>query len=349
MLVKDIRKQIVDETLTYSDVVAILFKQPVADGTSHAHMHTRDGFTSTTIGKSGLGLDDAHLVQDARGLTSYDASTLLTTVVQEGVVYIDANRVVKSGIYSNRTGLPAQAAVLDPSRKRFKVFLPIKNNKPQLVEVQQSDYPGIDFTNITANDITQIATANAPSAVLDLSKKFVVSPIAGSDVVLPARDKDSPAHSMFPDSESMVMHLTASLYSKAGRRALFYLDMKPEGETVGIFSKTAADYVESVEAKTNSLKNDANLRRLMVERVRNTDTSGSVISGFTTATKKIDHIELILARSSSGDMIVVTCYPTAKSTKDSIGTVTLVNEDICEPTLGTHLRIATQSYPDLKW
>lgn len=346
MKIKTIIDKVKNKTLTYSDVVQLMFEQPVADGTSHAHMHTREGLTSTDVSKSGFGPEEAHTFMNAHGLTTYDPSAMVGTVVTQGIVYIDQERVVKSGVYSAR-GAPSAPEIRDPNRMKFRVTIPVSGGKPEIIDVLKGEFPLIDFDNIQGSDITAIAAKKKPSLVADLSKKFGAKAVKDSDLVRPAR-KASAAHSMFPDVESMIMHLTAALYSEAGKRALIFLRVKPLGETVGIFSNTAATYVESVEASGSSplplLK-----RRRMIDRARNTDVNGDLAAGYTWTEGKIDHVELILARSSTDDMVVVTCYPTAKTTKDSIGTTTTATQDICEPNLGNHILIPTTSYPAISW
>ena len=64
---------------------------------------------------------------------------------------------------------------------------------------------------------------------------------------------------------------------------------------------------------------------------------------------RIDHVEIILARSDSEELVVVTCYPSAKTTKDTIGTATVGKQDICEFKLGMHMLLSTSQYPAISW
>jgi hypothetical protein len=118
------------------------------------------------------------------------------------------------------------------------------------------------------------------------------------------------AHSMFEDSEVLVMATTAVILSDAGLLALGELDGRAEGSYIAVFSATAVKAVDVA-----FVKNHATVPLQMVERspgsttVNTTgkqpklETSGAVY-------KKVSMVRTVLVvKKDKGDLIIVTCYP----------------------------------------
>jgi hypothetical protein len=119
-------------------------------------------------------------------------------------------------------------------------------------------------------------------------------------------------HTMFEDSEVLVMATTAVLLSDAGLLALSELESQGAGHYVAIHSASA---VSAVEAKFRKHKpSEPSLK--LVERSPQSvqvDTSGKQPQVVTTGAQydKVDmkRIVLVMKKDASNELIVVTCYP----------------------------------------
>ena len=100
-----------------------------------------------------------------------------------------------------------------------------------------------------------------------------------------------------------------------------------------------------------SIHNKMIERRLEVE----TTAAGDGTTGFypssgkvLTAMSDIDHVEVILGKRASGDLNVITCYPSKAKTAATIG-ATAADEDIAELTLGRHTKVKQVTPIKLTW
>ncbi|GEN13392.1 hypothetical protein SAMN05443572_12022 [Myxococcus fulvus] len=311
--------------LNYSTVIELLAQQPTTTS-SHAHMHLFD---------KQLGQGDAHLFPKASApLTTYSPSNM--SALAEGSVYLDEERLAPDESYNERTGLPARAELRGPDITQAYVRrLPDGGSgKPLEVDVSPTALPSLLMDG-------HKYVMDKASGSIKLFNKFV----SRGPVIQPARKKTS-SHSMFPDSESMVMHLTAALYSKAGEMALSHLMLNPgdPGKTVGVFSKTAVRHVKNFD-KTQRLRNKGTLK----ERTRKYDAGENLIAGFDYRDAPIDHVVVVLAKAEKGDLLVRTCYPSAMTTLDTIETASLPLQDIFEPSIGDHRLVPVIDVPQIHW
>ena len=334
--------------LTCSEVMQLLMEQPTKpDGRkmeSHAHMHTMEGFTPQAVGFGG----DASSLE--RKQLHYQTPTHLYPAGADiagrgpdfgrwlgqprpsyGWVSQDINRLPPTREFADRTGLPELPRLTGPIR--YKVLRRVQNAAP-LEEIKDS------MAEVNALQKADYVCKGGNIVVREVPAE-VQAPLV----------KKSPAHSMFTDSESMVMHLTAALLSNAGKIVVHHLATLPAGgpTTVGIFSKSA---VKAVNDADSTVTNKMIERKLEVNTtaVRNRQTGFYPATGnILTATADIDHVEVILGKAQSGDLNVVTCYPSKITTAAAIGTATTNDEDIAELNIGQHRKVKQQNPIRLRW
>ncbi|QOY86781.1 hypothetical protein [Paludibaculum fermentans] len=353
-------QKVLSKTLKCSQVLDMLMEQPTSAETSHAHLHTCDGFrldpAKITVNVLGLPVDqlrqqkerewayDSHLFPGAgNALTRYQPGAYhgLDLNTRKSQVMQDASRLPLSNQYNERTGLGILPGI-DPTfgvRYYIKKFPPGGKGKPLDVDIAG---PGA------------IGALNAADYVCEHG---VIKIFQGRGAQLTAAVPMVPAkstHTMFEDSESMVMHLTAALLSEAGLAVLKTLKERGHngGTTVGIFSKTA------VLAVARHFQNVANQKNVAYDAAQTLDRKSDTnplnrrqLTGtFTKSTQAIDHVVVVLACSLLNDLVVVTCYPSPATTQATIGTATRDGEDIAEHTFGQHTKMPRQaSLPTLSW
>lgn len=350
MKLSEIMYKAYNGSLTCSEVVSILMDQPTADGMSHAHMHMIEGFKlDPDAFKTDKVKDwkrqhwegDSHLFprdKNLEGRVVFDSSKDLGRLELENPYHVfqDADRLPVDGSYAHRTGLDELPKVV---RKTYDVF--------QFVAPKQK--PQVQ----TYTDLDEVKKLTVGREVGEYQSKSqtdnAIKYIEREELLLPKVAR-SPAHSLFPDSASMVMYLTAALLSTAGKKVLNYLFWKAEPDkTVGIFSKTAVRAVARVD---KSRPPSMYLRTLVVDTTKPRDpTTGRypATGEIKIDVKTIDHVVVVLGRRSTGELNVTTCYPSAATTEDTIRTKTSSQEDIAEPVLNTHNKVLQLIDPVLKW
>jgi len=354
MQVLAILKKARNGSLTCSDVAELLADQPTADGTSHAHMHTVDGFRSDpykiienhTLGldlenrgakKRDWALDDAHLFPAAQSkLPVFDPSN--PTAMSKGRVYMDPARQAKDDSYNLRTKLPEVPATTRTDVKYFVKRMP-------------------DAGRGAPTNIYIASLADAPIPPGDTSLYVMQAGVRKvftetKHVLLAPRIPATSAHTMFEDSESMVMHVTAALKSDAGREVLKTVVLRGAGDkkTVGIFSKTAVRAVAAKFAAVAASKGKAPVPSQMISRVADSAPDRKPAGTFTTTKENFDHVVLSLAASPTFDLVVVTAFPTDVTTGQSIGSPTTADQDIAEHEIGKHtIMPVTNPLPTLTW
>lgn len=360
MKVLPIFKKVRNGTLTCAEVAELLADQPTADGTSHAHMHMADGFRSDpykivenhSLGLDGenrgarrrdWGRDDAHLFPVAQSKLPRFVPGAMTSM-SKGHVYMDPARQARDNSYNLRTNLPDVPATpevvrLDP--KYYVLRLPDSGRgQPTKIEVDgpaDAPVPGGDTSLYVMNGLNR--------RVIREQQRVVTAPATPR---IPATS----AHTMFEDSESMVMHVTAALKSDAGREVLKTLLLRGAGDkqTVGIFSKTAIRAVGSKFSAVATAKGQAPIPSQMINRVADAGADRVPTGTFTTGKVAFDHIVLVLAASPDFDLVVVTSFPTDATTAASIGCPTSADQDIAEHTFGSHTVMpVTNPLPTLTW
>jgi hypothetical protein len=342
--------------LTCSETMAILMDQPTKpEGRSiesHAHMHMMEGFRldPRRFGGDGFSFERkrAHWENPTHLLPSGSEADFGRYVYASGTsgrdhgvyhgVFQDPDRLPPDRAYANRTGLGALPRV---TKDTYTVYRVVSGGPPIAEQKTLAQLGGL---TVGKNPGDYMAKSAKEPTVLRVRTDTTVEVPAVAE---------SPAHTMFPDSESMVMHLTAALLSDAGRivvRHLFWNIRAGEQRTVGIFSKTAVRAVERA---------DPRVPVRMIERALEVDTSArrDPVTGFYPATGRvrmsesaIDHVVVVLGHRETGQLNVLTCFPSEKTTGDSIGTATAPTEDIAELQFGTHTKvIQTNPIPVLRW
>ncbi|WP_237668486.1 hypothetical protein [Vibrio sp. V37_P2S8PM304] len=332
--------------------------QPTSTNESHAHMHTREGFKVTPLPynntpsavfwakmkKKHWEEEDSHLYPQSHerhlGLYTYSKGAKGGLNIFPGV-YQDPNRLATDLSYANRTGLPDLPEIIRSTNTiTYAMRFPSGvMGSPTWVTLPS----GTDFSTLPKG--------NQPGHYLIKNGQLRLKTETTYDKTPSVRA--SPVHTMFPDSEAMVMYLTAALMSDAGKTVIEYLEdhvLPAEKKTVAIFSKTAVTAVR---------KFDPTVPTKMIERTLEVDTSlprrhdngfypttGQIIRN----TADIDHIAVILGHRADGSLNIITCYPSKVNTNAAIGTPTYQNQDIAELIFGQHSVVTqTNASPVLRW
>lgn len=341
--------------LTCSEVMGILMDQPTRTGESHAHMHMTEGFRPD---QRGFGGDDfsferkrtnwenpAHLYP--AGAPEFQHTRYVYPDTQSPRAYgyyhgawQDPDRLATDRSYVNRTGLAELPAVM---KKKYTAYrFDTLNAAPTAHTVDSLD--DLRGKTIGRNVGEYQAKSSRESGVMRVIER--------EEQEIPLV-RASPAHTMFPDGESLVMHLTAALMSDAGKRVirhLFWNMMPGQQATVAIFSNSAVDAVKAVDTTVASTMLERTLEvDMTVQRDKRTGffpATGRV----NTASSAIDHVVAILGYRATGELNVITCYPSKVSTLAAYNTATLRNQDIAELQFGVHTVVQQQNpLPRLTW
>jgi len=202
--------------LTCSEVMQILMDQPTKPQgrkiESHAHMHTMEGFKPRADGFGGDAFslsrkqqhyeNPTHLYPQGsdqdRGRFVYTSGESGRSFGVYGGVMQDPDRLPPTREYADRTGLP-ELPLLTGAVK-YRVFRKVPKGKP----IPEEKNSMVEVNVLLERDY--------------VFKRGTIDYTVVPGAVLAPQVKASAAHTMFTDSESMVMHLTAALLSGAGNR-----------------------------------------------------------------------------------------------------------------------------------
>ncbi len=336
--------------LTCSEVMQILMNQPTTPQgrriEAHSHMHVTEGFR---LGQQGFSGDAFSLARKKKHWenpthlypqgSDADSGRMVYGPGDSGKSYgyggvmQDGSRLPSTREYADRTGLPLLPRVDAP--ETFTVFRKQAGGKP---------------IKETYSSMGEVNALNAANYICEKGGAIRCTRVPGA-MLLP-QVKESPAHTLFPDSESQVMHLTAALRSDAGIYMLHHLAYTlgaGSPQTVGIFSKTAVRVVAAVDTGVPVRMLE---RRLEVDQTaaRNPATGQYPATGNTiTSESGIDHVVVVLGNRADGELNIITCYPSRQTTGDTIETATAADEDIAEPAIGTHIKYKQTRPLRLSW
>jgi hypothetical protein len=335
--------------LTCADVIEILAYQPTSVDQAksvviddkkgnakpaHAHMHTRDGFSPEKQNS----FTDARW-EDVQKDWSSDAHIDPLVTMSGSGLRMAPERIAHGNHYRNRTGIVGTAGT--PAQHEYTISAVGHSGAPYVVgKVYVGSDPLFDG-KYQGPPIGGYAIPPGSNALI--SKRTKENHVAAVPCIYPTG-----VHSVFEDSESMVMHLTAALSSKAGIKALNALSKKIDGkgDTVGIFSLTAvkavSEHVTKISAKQSPIK--------MVDRAQK--HIGNVPSAGHTDTKRdINHICVVLSKDINGQLVIFTCFPTAKTVGESVDNNLLdMFKDVYEPSFGTHNQLEIDlNLPSIVW
>ena len=339
-------------TLTCSKVLEIMMAQPTHDETSHAQMHLLDSFqwNPLTWKTHYMKQTPAYQAQVSeadhalRKQTEWAPAAHLTPKIAQKLptysgtpggpgLHMDEARLAQSDKYDRRTGHGELPGIAEKSGQRLVVLKknPAGKGAPQKEEIASADIVNANPARY-AVDATYVQDTKTGTAKI-MTEKVV---FAKAIPIEPAR----PAHSMFPDSESMVLHLTAALLSDAGLGVLTGLDGASPGggETYCIYSKTAAKVVRG-------LKNAGKAPEMLM-RTKDTDMVDKRIelASHSEIARNIDHVVVVLRKHADGSLLIVTAYPSDVPTSATIGLVTGPDEDVEELTRSVYKK-TTQTTP----
>lgn len=337
--------------LTLSNTVQLLAEQPTRGEESHAHMHMRDGFTikRTAIANKGKHYRDTKVAD-----WSADSHLFLPGTSSpppyEGLAYVGKSRVyqdvdraaipLREGAtiskYSARSGLPKVPAV--PEVRATQDY--VKRLSPMGGRGGPTDVPLVDYSPTDGHRYVM-----SGQSVKVFHRSVLVT------LTVPEKPATE-SHTMFEDSEAMVMHLAAALSSPAGIKMLWILYTRYHSQvdtdkTVGIFSKTSVYAVRSHIGRVSPSKPYP----LALIRTADTDGNRHLLGTFTMTTSPIDHVVVVLGVKGT-ELTVITCFPCTQTTLATVGVATTNHEDLEEPTFGhphkTPAMVGTKA-PKLVW
>jgi hypothetical protein len=318
--------------LTCSQIMLLLMVQPTAPVDravqSHAHMHVNEGFKLKTDGFGGDAFsmerkkqhweNPTHLLPSSpetdKGRIAYGPTQSGKSFGYGGVMQ-DATRLPPTREFHDRTGLPKLPQVRDADT--YTVF----RKRPGQAPAQE--------TYASMADVAGFTEANYIFKTGSIQVKVNKGGIRFPEVA------PSPVHTMFPDSESQVMHLAASLLSPCGIYVLDKLKDLTAGsdQTMAIFSKSAVFSVIAADTKVPSVMVERSLE-VDQSQVRRADGRYPTTGNVNTSNTAIDHVVTILAHGLNGDLVVRTCYPCKQTTGDTIGYASDPDEDVAETLFG---------------
>jgi hypothetical protein len=340
-----------------SEGAQLLAEQPTLGEESHAHMHSLDPFK----------VDVSKIKPEAFKAPS---TVLFNSLVQERKQFWENPELHLHPEGSH----PHKSQVFDPSSTSttFKPYefyvdktrLAVNDTylkrgmsdiaeKKELSYTQQIVYKEKDAPKPTSQLFKLTSKTDKPAlptgakVVKDLGVKETEIKIHPAFM---AMDK----HSMFEDSEVLVMATTAVILSDAGLLALSELKTRAAGNYVAVFSASGVKAVE-----TSFLKHKATAPLKQVERSPTNvkvDTTGKqpqvVTTGATYEKVDMKRVVLVVKKDATGDLIIVTCYPSQKTPTVIHPTPPpTADDDVVEVDKSTNdVRIVKQVGPiELKW
>ncbi len=316
------------KTLTYSMIAQLLVEQPTRGEESHAHMHTLDAFKVDTskikpdrfqcppelVGSSLVKMRKAfwenpemHLHPDSDydrmkqklGTKAAYAAPTFDPNAPPGAFepynfYMDKTRLADNDTYLKR-GMAQIDEKFEDKHSQLLVY------KPQ----------GSATTVNASGPITNAAAAKmAPvgATVIKNELKVTSEKVHGTFLAMEA-------HSMFEDSESLVMCTANVLASDAGIEALTALSGRPAGGSyVAVYSAAAVEAVATAFVKNNAAAGPLKLAERSPANVAVDPATKQprATGGGTFDKKDIKRVVLVLKPHLTGELIIVTCYPTAK-------------------------------------
>lgn len=343
-------------TLTCSEVLDLLMNQPTHDETSHAQLHLLDDFQWDPLAwktqyarqepsyqKSVSEADHIKKKQaqwnPAAHLTPKGSQQLPTHSGKPGGpgLHMDESRLAQSDKYNRRTGHGELGAVPEKTGKRFVVLQLPTGGKGKPVDVEIPDVT--QATKAPYNDAKAYVQDKQTGGAKVMERTVILEKAIPIE---PAR----PPHSMFADSESMVLHLTAALLSEAGVSVLGAVNgaTAGAGDTFCIYSKTAAKEVRA-------LKNSGKAPE-MVMRTMDTDAvdKRKELGSHSEVAKTIDHVVVVLRKAADGDLLVVTAYPSDAPTSQTMQYATAPGEDVEEHGRAVYKKTTqAKPMPKLAW
>jgi hypothetical protein len=353
-------------TLTYSLVAQLLADQPTRGEESHAHMHTLDPFKSDTskikpesfkcppeLVASGLVKmrklfwenPELHLHPEADYASMKSLKGTKAAVVTDGApatgykpydFYVDKTRLADNDTYLKR----GMAAIPEKNENTYSQTLVYK-------------MPGAAKNTGGTN---KIATP-ADRLTAPVGATVVRDEVVTKQVKIHGQFMAMEAHSMFEDSEALVMCTAAVLASDAGIKGLKAMkDRVPGDSYVAIYSATAVTAVKAAYTKNaaaNPLK--------MVERspssveVDMTTKQPKAKGGGSYLRSDVKRVVLVLKPEATGNLVIVTCYPTASDGQIPALPPALppptADDDVVEVDKNANVfKIVKQKTPlDLKW
>lgn len=314
MKLSEILKQVNSKTFNCSTGAQLLAEQPTRDEVSHAHMHSLDAFTvdvnkinpasfqaPSTLDLSALKSarkdfwenPEVHLQPQGSGPHAsavFDPATKDASSFKPYEFYVDKTRIASNDTYLKR----GMAEIAEKTQTTFThklVFKPSGSPKP----ISQ-DFP-------VASKTDKATVPLGGTLVKDVGVTEKTTKIHPTYQAMEA-------HSMFEDSEVLVMSTTAVILSDAGLVALTELDKKAAGSYIAVFSASAVAAVDTTFKKKSTA---APLK--MVERspasvkVNTTGTPAVETTGATYTKVDMKRVALVIKKDGAGDLIIVTCYP----------------------------------------
>ena len=299
----------------------LLADQPTKDEESHAHIHSLDPF-KVDVGK----IKPEGFKAPSRPVFA-TANPAFTSLVQERKkfwenpelhLHPEASHPHKSQLYDDSSapsGFKVYEFYLDRTRLAVNDTY-LKRGMAEIAEQQKVTYSQqLIYTEAGGKKSSTVfpLTGKTDKAVLptgatlvkDLGVKETVTKIHPNYL---AMEK----HTMFEDSEVLVMATTGALLSDAGLLALSELETRPEGHYVAVFSASAVKAVDATFKKHKPLEPSLKLVERSPQSVK-VDTSDKqpkvVTEGARYDKVEMKRVVLVMKKNALSDLVVVTCYP----------------------------------------
>ena len=303
---------------TCSEGAQLLAEQPTLGEESHAHMHSLDPFK----------VDVSKIKPEAFKAPS---TVLFNSLVQERKqfwenpelhLHPEASHPHKSQVFdpsfTSTTFKPyefyvdkTRLAVNDTYLKRGMSDIA---EKKELSFTQKIVYQKQGEKKPTSSDFKLASKTDKPT-LPEGAKLVKALEVKETEVKIHPAFMAMDKHSMFEDSEVLVMATTAVILSDAGLLALSELKTRAVGNYIAVFSASGVKAVES-----SFLKNKAIAPLKQVERSPasvKVDTTGKQPQVVTTGAQydKVDmkRVVLVVKKDAKGELIIVTCYPSQKT------------------------------------
>ena len=354
------------KNLTYSMIAQVLAEQPTAGEESHAHMHALDAFKVDTTKikpadfKCPPELAAASLVKMRKAFWENPEMHLhpeadygkMKTITGGNVATVydgaPSSAFTPYGFYMDKTRL----AENDTYLKRGMGTIPEKFEDVHSQTLVYKPAGGAKNEGGTSNIATLADRKTAP-----VGATVIQDIVSTKSVKVHGNFLAMEAHSMFEDSESLVMSTACVLASDAGIAALDEMKGRAVGGSyIAVYSATAVEAVKAAFAKNKATEPLKAAERSPSKVEVDLTSKQAVARGMGKFLKTdIKRVVLVLKPSATGELIIVTCYPTSKS--DQIPALPLAlppptaADDVVELDKNLDIfQIVKQGAPlDLKW
>jgi len=299
----------------------LLAEQPTQGEESHAHVHSLDPFTVdiTKIKPEGF--------KAPSGPVFATVTPEFTSLVQERKkfwenpelhLHPEASHPHKSQLY-DASATPASFKVYEFYVDKTRLAVNdtyLKRGMVQIAEKQETTFSQqIVYTEPGGTKTSKVFPLTSKTDQAELPKGTIIHKDLGvreTVVTVHPNFQAMEKHTMFEDSEVLVMATSAVILSDAGLVALSELETRAAGHYIAVYSASA---VKAVDVTFKAHKPTASPLKLVERSPQSVkvDTTVKPAQVVTTGAQydKADmkRVVLVVKKDASGELIIVTCYP----------------------------------------